>query len=129
TEDNRIMTISLLSDLWDGKAVQINTVGEGFTALKGRRLAFHLMIQPILAGRLLGNAEAQGQGFLSRLLVAAPNSIAGTRFVDPDNRQGSEHQEAVRAFRERISAIISAPLPMVDDTPVLRPDVVKFSGQ
>lgn len=129
TEDNRLLTISLLSDFWDGKAVQINTVGEGFTALKGRRLAFHLMIQPILAGRLLGNAEAQGQGFLSRLLVAAPDSIAGTRIVDPDKRQGAEHREAVGDFRERLSAILAAPLPVVDDTPVLKPQVITFSSQ
>lgn len=129
TEDNRLMTISLLSDFWDGKPVQINTVGEGFTALKGRRLAFHLMIQPILAGRLLGNAEAQGQGFLSRLLVAAPDSIAGTRFVDPDQRQGAEHRKAVEDFRERLTVILEAPLPVVDDTPVLKPKVLKFSTQ
>lgn len=129
TEDNRLLTISLLSDFWDGKSVQINTVGEGFTALKGRRLAFHLMIQPVLAGRLLGNAEAQGQGFLSRLLVAAPDSIAGTRFVDPDSRQGADHRKAVEEFRDRLSAIIAAPLPVVDDSPVLRPEVVKFSDQ
>lgn len=129
TEDNRLLTISLLSDFWDGKTVQINTVGEGFTALKGRRLAFHLMIQPILAGRLLGNAEAQGQGFLSRLLVAHPDSIAGTRFVDPASRQGIEHKAAVQQFRERLSTIISARLPVVDDTPVLHPKVVKFSDQ
>lgn len=128
TEDNRLMTISLLSDFWDGKPVQINTVGEGFTALKGRRLAFHLMIQPILAGRLLGNAEAQGQGFLSRLLVAAPDSIAGTRFVDPDARQGIEHQKAVEEFRDRLTVILEAPLPVIDDTPVLRPKVLTFSG-
>lgn len=129
TEDNRLLTISLLSDFWDGKAVQINTVGEGFTALKGRRLAFHLMIQPVLAGRLLGNAEAQGQGFLSRLLVAAPDSIAGTRFVDPANRQGAEHWEAVSQFRDRITNILEAPLPVIDDTPVLKPKVITFSDQ
>ncbi|AQA00703.1 hypothetical protein BWQ93_05845 [Sphingopyxis sp. QXT-31] len=129
TPDNQLLTISLLSDFWDGRAVQINTVGEGFTALKGRRLAFHLMIQPFLAGRLLGNAEAQGQGFLSRLLVAAPESKAGSRFVDPDRRQSPEHRAAIGTFRERLSTIISAPLPMVDDTPVLKPEPVIFSDQ
>lgn len=130
TEDNRLMTIALLSDFWDGKPVQINTAGEGFTALKGRRLAFHLMIQPILAGRLLGNAEAQGQGFLSRLLVAAPDSIAGTRFEDADvAEQSAEHRAAIGMFRERLSVIIGARLPTIDDTPVLRPEVIKFSDQ
>lgn len=129
TEDNRLMTIATLSDFWDGKTVQANTVGEGFTALRGCRLAFHLMIQPVLAGRLLGNAEAQGQGFLSRLLVAAPESLAGSRFVDPASRQSPEHAAAVDRFRERLAAIVNAKLPVIENTRVLQPTVVKFSEQ
>lgn len=129
TEDNRLLTIATLSDFWDGKTVQINTVGEGFTALRGCRLAFHLMIQPILAGRLLGNAEAQGQGFLSRLLVAAPESLAGTRFVDPEKRRAPEHVAAVDTFRERLSTILRAQLPVLEDTKILQPITVKMSEQ
>jgi hypothetical protein len=129
TEDNRLLTISTLSDFWDGKSVQINTAGEGFTALRGRRLAFHLMIQPVLAGRLLGNAEAQGQGFLSRLLVAQPESLAGTRFVVPEERDNSAYQREVAAYRDRLGQIIAAPMTTLEGTNVLQPRALPLSAQ
>lgn len=129
TEDNRLLTISTLSDFWDGKSVQINTAGEGFTALRGRRLAFHLMIQPVLAGRLLGNAEAQGQGFLSRLLVAQPESLAGTRFVVPEERDDAAYRREVAPYRERLGQIIAAPMSTLEGTSVLQPRALPLSAQ
>jgi hypothetical protein len=129
TEDNRLLTISTLSDFWDGKTVQTNTGGEGFTALRGCRLTFHLMIQPVLSGKLLGNAEAQGQGFLSRLLVSHPESIAGTRFVKPGDRDAPEHLAAVTAYRDRLSQIVCAPLPVKPDSTALDPRPLQLSAQ
>lgn len=129
TEDNRLHTISVLSDFWDGKAIQTNTAGEGFIAFRGCRLTFHLMIQPVLAGRLLGNAEAQGQGFLSRLLVAHPESIAGSRFVDPSKRGGAEDDAAVAAYRDRLDTILRKPLPLKPDTNCLDPRALVLSPQ
>lgn len=129
TDDNRLLTISTLSDFWDGQAVQMNTGGEGFTALRGKRLAFHLMIQPILAGRLLGNAEAQGQGFLSRLLVTYPDTLAGTRFVDPETREDYSLHPAVVSFRQRLTTIIEAPLPTMPETQVLQPRVLELTRE
>lgn len=129
TEDNRLMTISTLSDFWDGKTVQMNTGGEGFTALRGCRLTFHLMIQPVLSGRLLGNAEAQGQGFLSRLLVSHPESIAGTRFVHEGDRDKPEHAAAIEAYRNRLGQIIAAPLPYKPDTTLLDPRPLRMSAK
>jgi hypothetical protein len=127
TEDNRLLTIATLSDFWDGKTVQTNTAGEGFNALRGVRLAFHLMIQPAIAGRLLGNAEAQGQGFLSRLLCTHPDSLAGTRFVDPAARESDEDKAAVAAYRQRLDGIITAPLPTLEGGNVLQPRVLAMS--
>lgn len=130
TEDNRLLTISTLSDFWDGKTVQMNTVGGGFVPLRGRRLAFHLMIQPILAGRLLGNAEAQGQGFLSRLLVAAPTSLAGTRLIDPEHHQSEEDFQAMMLFRQRMAQILAADFQVEQDNPrVLLPRTIGLSAE
>lgn len=127
SEDARLHTIATLSDFWDGKTVQMNTGGEGFTALRGRRLAFHLMIQPVLCPRLLGNSEAQGQGFLSRLLVAFPDSIAGTRIVDPTTRGRAEDQAVVDQYRGRLERILAAPLPVREGTNELTPRAVELS--
>lgn len=129
TEDNRLMTIATLSDFWDGKTIQTNTAGEGFTALRGRRLTFHIMIQPVLTPKLLGNAEAQGQGFLSRLLVAAPESIAGTRFVDPSKRADAEGSEAITAYRARMRTILQATLPTLPETNQLQPRALEMSDE
>ncbi len=129
TEDNRLMTISTLSDFWDGKTIQTMTSGEGFMALRGRRLAFHLMIQPILAGRLLGNAEAQGQGFLSRLLVSQPESLAGTRLVVVDAPPNIEAINQLQAYKERLSRVIRATLPVEPGTNILQPRCLTMSRQ
>lgn len=129
SEDNRLATISTLSDFWDGKTVQMLTAGEGYTALRGRRLTFHLMVQPIVASRLLGDAEALGQGFLSRLLVSHPESLAGTRLVDPNALPTEAEMQGLSMFRDRLSRIIRADMPTLDDTLILQPNPLMLSAQ
>ncbi|GLT00109.1 hypothetical protein GCM10007897_14930 [Sphingobium jiangsuense] len=127
SEDNRLFTVSTLSDLWDGKPVQRLTGSEGVTSLYGRRLTFHMMIQPVLAGRLLGDIEFKGQGFLSRLLVTQPISLAGTRFVDPTAPVDPTIAEDIAAFNQRLANVIRAPLPIDQDTRALRPKRLPLS--
>lgn len=112
TDEQRLMTIATLSDLWDGKPIQKLTGGEGAVMLYGRRLTFHLMIQPILSGKLLGDAEMKGQGFLSRLLVTQPESLAGIRIVDPDAAPNPVHEQALADYHQRYGQIIRAALPI-----------------
>lgn len=121
SEDNRLNTIATLSDFWDGKTVQTLTSGEGFVVLRGRRLTFHMMVQPIVADRLLGDAEALGQGFLSRMLVSHPHSLAGTRFVDPDAAVDIAGSNAIGAYTSRLARIVRADLPLDPDTGALMP--------
>ena len=127
SEDSRLFTVATLSDLWDGKPVQRLTAGEGSTSLYGRRLTFHMMIQPILAGRLLGDAEFKGQGFLSRLLVAQPESLAGTRFVDPHAPVDPSIAADIDAFGRRLALIIRSQLPMDEETRALKPKRLPLS--
>lgn len=79
SEENRLHMAAGLSDFWDGKPINRVRVGDGASVLPGRRLAAHLMVQPGVADRLLSNVELGQQGLLSRMLVAAPVSLAGTR--------------------------------------------------
>ncbi|CCW20179.1 hypothetical protein EBBID32_45500 [Sphingobium indicum BiD32] len=127
SEDNRLFTVATLSDLWDGQPVQRLTAGEGATSLYGRRLTFHMMIQPVLAGRLLGDAEFKGQGFLSRLLVAQPESLVGTRFVDPHAPVDDTIAQRIDSYNRRLAQIIRAKMPMDEDTRALRPNPVPLS--
>jgi len=121
TEDNKLNTIATLSDLWDGKPIQRMTSGEGMTVLYGRRLTFHLMLQPILAGRLLGDAEAKGQGFLSRLLVTQPDNLAGTRIVDPAKLHDPAADAALAGYERQLGRILRAELPQDLESGALRP--------
>lgn len=77
--DHRLKTAAALSSLWDGSGIRRFRAGDGITDLPGRRLAAHLMIQPDAAAAFLADPILRDQGLLSRLLVAAPESLAGTR--------------------------------------------------
>jgi hypothetical protein len=78
--DNRLRTITGLSGLWDGSPIRRVRVTDGVSILPGRRLAVHLMMQPDVASNLLSDPVLKDQGFLSRILVASPSGLAGTRF-------------------------------------------------
>ena len=77
--EHRLKTAAALSSLWDGAGIRRLRAGDGITDLPGRRLALHLMVQPDAAATFLSDPILRDQGLLSRLLVAAPETLAGTR--------------------------------------------------
>lgn len=79
SDEARLRTGAGLSSFWDGTPVRRVRGGDGVSILKGRRLSLHVMVQPGIAEGLLADPMLQQQGLPSRLLVAAPPSIAGTR--------------------------------------------------
>jgi hypothetical protein len=92
SEEKKLLTAAGLSGLWDGEPIKRVRAGDGTSILPGRRVAMHLMAQPDVAAirepdtsadaaikRLLSDQMLLGQGFLSRCLVSAPDSISGTR--------------------------------------------------
>lgn len=93
-DENKLKSIAGLSQLWDGSDINRTraAIGESMT-IKNPRLSAHLMIQPVVAASIFADKELSGQGFLARFLIAAPESIAGTRlyndvdlsFSDPVN--------------------------------------------
>src|SRR5262249_17327146 len=46
SQDNRLKTAASLSALWDGGPIRRVRAGDGVIILRGRRFAFHIMIQP-----------------------------------------------------------------------------------
>jgi hypothetical protein len=79
SSENSLATLAGLSRLWDGKALDRVRAGDGALKIYGRRVSFHLMAQPEVASALMGNSQAQDQGFLSRCLVTMPPSTVGHR--------------------------------------------------
>jgi Protein of unknown function (DUF3987) len=129
TDDARLHTISTLSDCWDGKPLQRLTAGEGSSLVYGRRLTFHLMVQPSVSARLMGDPEAKGQGFLSRILPTQPESLAGTRIVSPGHVADPAHERGVEGFRSRLAMILRAALPFDVQANALRPRYIALNEE
>lgn len=104
-------TAGTLSKLWDNGTLDRVRAGDGAVKLYGRRLALHLMAQPIIAERALSDAVLSGQGFLARCLLAWPQSTAGHRpYVAENLRQDA----AMEQFRARLADLLRQPLPIAE---------------
>lgn len=123
--DNRLKTIAGLSKLWGGDPIDRVRAGDGASTLYGRRLAAHLMVQPIAARPLLADPVANGQGFLARFLITEPPSAIGTRLGDTG---GQVNDAAIQAASQRIEQILSVQLPVSEERPQqLEPRVLPLS--
>jgi hypothetical protein len=111
SEERRLETAGIYSELWDGKAVKRLRALDGSTVLVGRRLSAHLMIQPGAAATFLANEMLRDQGLLSRVLVAAPDSIAGTRLF---RVPAPADEEAIKTYGARILSLLGAGWPVAD---------------
>lgn len=122
-------TAGTLSKLWDSGMLDRVRAGDGAVKLYGRRLALHLMAQPIIAERALSDVVLSGQGFLARCLLSWPESTAGHRPYVPENLR---HDAAMEQFRARLADLLRQPLPMAEgarnelapDALTLAPDAI-----
>jgi hypothetical protein len=125
TAENVMHTASLLNKLWDGASIRRLRVITGNAFLPGRRCSAHLMMQPMVADQLLGNAVLDGIGTLARMLVVEPETTMGTRM----------HQNApdwcenvMAAYNGRIFELLELPPRMaVDETDVLDPRLLTLT--
>lgn len=124
-QDNRIKTSAGLSQIWDGAPIKRVRAGDGSTTLRGRRVSLHLMMQPGVASQMLGDAALVDQGLLSRILVAAPETLAGTReWSDPS----LSDRMYVDRFKDRALMILRQTLPLMEGTQnELQPGVLRLS--
>jgi hypothetical protein len=111
SDEARLRTAAAASECWDGKPIKRIRAIDGVTILPGRRLSMHVMIQPDASAGFLANPVLRDQGLLSRVLVAAPESIAGTRlYRDPHPNDDA----AINAYGARILSILEEPATMAD---------------
>lgn len=84
SDDTELRCIAMLSRAWQGAPLdRVRATDNEHVILYGRRLGMHLLVQPDVAARMLGKSLYRSQGFLSRWLLAAPTSLAGTRLHNP----------------------------------------------
>jgi hypothetical protein len=111
-QENRLRTAAGYSELWDGQPVKRIRSLDGVSLMHGRRLSMHLMVQPEASMQFLANPVLRDQGLLSRILVAAPDSLAGTRRYEEPR---AEDESAIRAYNDRILSMLETPWPMGSD--------------
>ena len=125
TQEAKLRTIAGLSCLWDGETIKRVRASDGATILPGRRLAVQMMAQPDVAAMMLSDPVLLNQGLLSRCLVTAPESSAGTRLW----REASIASEmAIKRYGGRILDMLEKPLPLAaGKTNELSPRVLKLA--
>lgn len=120
-DDAKLRTAAGLSALWDGDAIK-RVRADGTTILPDRRLSMHLMAQPDVAGGWLNDPLLADQGLLSRVLVSAPDSTAGTRFW----REWSG-SNALAEYDRRLFDLVRQPLPVDQAGGGVRPRALSLS--
>lgn len=115
--ENRQKTLAALNDLWQGNPIRRTRAGDGHATLYGRRLAMHLMVQPIVARAFMADRQAAETGFLPRFLICEPLSTIGSRLHS--NVPGDD--VALNRYEDRLRIILLTPMPMNPDTRELEP--------
>ena len=123
--DAKLRTVAGLSGMWDGSPTKRVRALDGSSIITGKRLSSHLMAQPGAAALMLTDPVLLDQGFLSRVLVSAPASTAGTRFQrEPDPASGA----ALSRYHRRIQSILERhPTLLLDSRNELDPRVLCFA--
>jgi Protein of unknown function (DUF3987) len=81
--EHKTKTVAGLSRLWDCGEFDRVRAGDGAEKHYGKRLAMHLMMQPVIAETILSDDVLTGQGFLARCLLTWPASTIGLRQYVP----------------------------------------------
>lgn len=110
--ERRAAGISWYLRAWSGETLDNLTSGDGLTVVSGRRLTMHLLVQPVVLQTLMADPLAQGQGLIARCLIAAPDSLAGSRLFKLPTAQD---EQRIAALHQRISELLAQPLPTHPD--------------
>jgi Protein of unknown function (DUF3987) len=107
--DARLRTATGLSAAWDGEPIRRVRALDGVTVMPGRRVAMHLMAQPDVAAKWMGDPLLIDQGLMSRVLATAPDPASGTRmWHDPS----PDSDAAMRRYGARLLDIFERPMPL-----------------
>lgn len=126
-DDNRMRTAGLLNTLWDGAAIRRQRVLTGFAFLPGRRVSAHLMMQPAVAAKLLGDSLMDDMGLLARCLTVEPESTIGDRMFREAPEAAAYH---LGDFNHRIGGLLrKSPRTREDDDRILDPRPIQMSSE
>jgi len=112
-KESRLRMIAALSKLWDGRPLDRVRSVDGSTLLFDRRLALHLMAQPLVAAELFTDPIFADQGFLSRVLCAWPQSTAGSRHYLAADPSQDVH---ILRYWECLTTLLNRQYPLRENT-------------
>jgi putative DNA primase/helicase len=125
-KDSITRNLALLNILWDGGVLSIGRrTSESFT-VRGARLTVALQVQEATLRNFFERSSglARGTGFLSRFLVAWPESTQGFRsFTEPPR-----HWSALTEFNQRIAAILNKST-RIDEGGALSPPMLPLASE
>jgi hypothetical protein len=129
SEEAELRTVAMLSRAWQGAQLdRVRATDHEHVVLYGRRLSMHLLVQPDVATRLLGKPLYRSQGFLARWLIAAPDSLAGTRLHN--SALPAAHEDPrIRCYWHAIAQLLE--MPSIEDREVggLAPSCLALSPE
>jgi putative DNA primase/helicase len=109
SEEAELRTIAMLSRVWQGARLdRVRATDHEHMILYGRRVSMHLLVQPDVATCMLGRALYRSQGFLARWLIAAPETLAGTRLHDP-SRPAPTDDPRIRRYWHALGELLARP--------------------
>jgi len=117
--------LALLNKLWDGGRYQSDRGDdERSRDVRGARLTMGLMIQEATLRSFFDQTRglARGSGFLSRFLVAWPESTMGTRLYTPP----AKGSPALFKFNRRITELLNYPVP-INENGILNPPILSLT--
>jgi hypothetical protein len=122
-----MQTGALFNTLWDGNPIGRARVLTGNAFLPGRRCSAHLMMQRVVADRLLCDTVLAGIGTLARMLIVAPESTIGTRLF---RETPSQCTRVLRDYSDRMVTLLArAPSTAPDAADVLDPPPIALSPE
>lgn len=126
-DESRMRTAGLLNTLWDGAAIRRQRVLTGPAFLPGRRVSAHVMMQPSVAKKLMGDAMLDDMGLLARCLTVEPESTIGHRlFCDTPETATYDLAE----YHRRIGSLLRRPpRTRSDDDRVLEPRTLELDAE
>lgn len=124
SKDNQLRTIAGLSKLYDGTPFNTVRSSSPLVSIHGKRLAVHLMVQPGVARKFLGDRSAIDQGIVNRMLIAQPESKIGERRYVRGARIATP---GLDRYRQYLHEILRAPLPLQEGTNELSPRLLPLS--
>ena len=125
SKDSAMRNLAQLNQLWDGAPLSIDRrTSDSFTVL-GARLTMALQIQEVTLRSFIKNTGnlARGTGFMSRFLIAWPESTQGTRLFE----EPPETWPHLEVFTNRLISILE--MEPNFDNGVLEPQLVGLTTE